>query len=330
MSAAQTAFYEQHMDRINYRQLHQFWSVARAGSLRAAADRLNLAPQTLSGQIATLEQDLGAALFQRVGRRLELTDTGRMVRAYADEIFELGDALQAALGQARLARTRPLRVGVTEVVPKSLAYELLAPALALDPAPRLVCREDSLARQLAELALHRLDLVLSDRPLSGEAEIKAHSDLLGECGTAFFCTSELARQLDGPFPGCLQGAPLLLPGEDSLVRARLLRWLDDHQLQPRIVGDFDDGALMKAFGAAGAGVFIAPTVVAAEIMRRQQVVEIGRSEDIRERFFALSSQRRSGHPGVLAVTEAARSGLFSQQTIGPLRRRPGGKSTSGS
>jgi LysR family transcriptional activator of nhaA len=290
------------MERLNYRQLQQFWTVARAGSVRAAAEQLDLAPQTLSGQIAALELSLGTALFQRVGRRLELTETGRMVRAYADEIFELGDALQEAVSEARKARVRPLRVGVAEVVPKSLAYELLSPALALDPAPRLHCRE----------ALHRLDLVLSDRPPTGEAEVKVHSSLLGECGTAFLAAPSLARQLAKDFPRSLQGAPFLLPGADSRVRAAVQRWLDQRKLRPRIVAEFEDSALMKAFGAAGAGVFVVPAVVAADLCTRQNLVELGRADDIRERFYALAGSRRDGHPGVQAVLESARSRLFAE------------------
>lgn len=300
------------MERLNYRQLQQFWTVARAGSVRAAAEQLKLAPQTLSGQIAALELSLGTALFQRVGRRLELTETGRMVRAYADKIFELGDALQEAVSEARKSRVRPLRVGVAEVVPKSLAYELLSPALALDPAPRLHCREDSLPRLLAELALHRLDLVLSDRPPTGEAEVKVHSSLLGECGTAFLAAPSLAKRLAQDFPRSLQGAPFLLPGVDSRVRAALQRWLDQRKLRPRIVGEFEDSALMKAFGAAGAGVFVVPAVVASDLCARQNLVELGRSDDIRERFYALAGSRRDGHPGVKAVLESARSRVFAE------------------
>jgi LysR family transcriptional activator of nhaA len=300
------------MERLNYRQLQQFWTVARAGSVRAAAEQLDLAPQTLSGQIAALEHSLCTALFQRVGRRLELTETGRMVRAYADEIFELGDALQEAVSEARKSRVRPLRVGVAEVVPKSLAYELLSPALTLDPAPRLHCREDSLPRLLAELALHRLDLVISDRAPAGEYEIKVHATLLGECGTAFLAAPALARSLAPGFPRSLHGAPMLMAGGDSRARAGLQRWLDSHKLRPRIVGEFEDSALMKAFGAAGAGVFAVPAVVATELCARQSVAEIGRADDIRERFHALAGSRRDGHPGVQAVLEAARSRVFAE------------------
>ncbi|MCG6118420.1 MAG: LysR family transcriptional regulator [Aquimonas sp.] len=299
------------MERLNYRQLQQFWAVARAGSLRAAAEQLDLAPQTLSSQIAVLEHSLGTALFQRVGRRLELTEAGRMVRSYADEIFGLGDELLEAVGEARLARVRPLRVGVAEVVPKSLAYELLSPALALEPAPRLQCREDSLPRLLAELALHRLDLVISDHAPQGEYEIKVHATLLGECGTAILAAPALAEPLRAGFPRSLHGAPMLMPGVDSRVRAGLQRWLDTHKLRPRIVAEFEDSALMKAFGAAGAGFFAVPAVVAADLCTRQGMVEIGRVEDLRQRFHALAGPRRSGHPGVQAVLEAARDRLFA-------------------
>jgi LysR family transcriptional activator of nhaA len=300
------------MERLNYRQLQQFWAVARAGSLRAAAEQLDLAPQTLSSQIAVLEHSLGTALFQRVGRRLELTEAGRMVRGYADEIFGLGDELLEAVGEARMARVRPLRVGIAEVVPKSLAYELLSPALALQPPPRLHCREDSLPRLLAELALHRLDLVISDRAPQGEYEIKVHSSLLGECGTAILAAPGLAEGLRDGFPRSLHGAPMLMPGAESRVRAGLQRWLDAHKLRPRIVAEFEDSALMKAFGAAGAGFFAVPAVVAEELCARQGMVEIGRIDEIRQRFHALAGPRRGGHPGVQAVLESARSRLFAE------------------
>jgi LysR family transcriptional activator of nhaA len=197
-------------------------------------------------------------------------------------------------------------------VPKSLAPELRSPALALDPAPRLHCREDSLPRLLAELALHRLDLVLSDRPPAGEAEVKVHASLLGECGTAFLAAPALAARLSREFPRSLHGAPFLLPGVDSRVRAGLQRWLDLHKLRPHIVAEFEDSALMKAFGAAGAGVFVVPAVVATDLCARQNVVELGRSKDIRERFYALAGSRRDGHPGVQAVLEAARERVFAE------------------
>lgn len=300
------------MRKLNYKQLQQFWTVAKAGSIKRASEQLHLTPQTLSGQIAALEESVGALLFKRAGRRLELTETGRLVRSYADEIFEIGGELEDALRSGKgVGRAPPFRVGITEVVPKSLAYQLLAPALTLPDAVRIVCREDKLGRLLAELMLHKLDLVLTDRPLSGDAEIKAFSHKLGECGSAFLATPALAARYRPGFPNSLVDAPLLAPGEDAAVRPRLMRWFEDLRIQPRIVGEFDDSALMKAFGAGGVGIFVVPTAVADEVQRIYGVELVGRTDDIPERFYAISIQRRITHPAVRAIGEMARTHLFA-------------------
>lgn len=299
------------MRKLNYKQLHQFWTAAKAGSLKRASEQLHLTPQTLSGQIAALEESLGTLLFQRVGRRLELTETGRLVRSYADEIFEIGRELEDALRSGAAGRAPPFRVGITEVVPKSLAYQLLAPALALPDPVRMICREDKLPRLLAELMLHRLDLVLTDRPLASDAEIKAFSHKLGECGSSFLALPELAARYRPRFPHSLHGAPLLAPSEDTAVRPRLMRWFDSLRIQPQIVGEFDDSALMKAFGAAGAGIFVVPTAVADDVQRVYGVEVVGSTADVAERFYAISIQRRITHPAVRAITETARKRLFA-------------------
>lgn len=297
---------------MNYKQLHQFWIVAKAGSIRAASEQLDLAPQTLSGQIAALEQALDVMLFQRVGRGLELTETGRMVASYADEMFEIASELENALACGQSARSLSFRVGVAQVVPKSLAYQLLAPAMRIEENPvRIVCREDRLSALLAELALHRLDLVLTDRPLPSETEVRAYTHKLGECGTSFLACPDLARSLHGRFPGCLDGAPMLIPGAETAVRPRLLRWLDGKRVRPQIRGEFDDGALMKAFGAAGTGVFIAPSAVAREVEQVYGVQCIGESEQIQERYYAISTERRFSHPALQALERSARDRLFA-------------------
>ena len=296
---------------MNYKQLYQFWIVAKAGSIRDASEQLNLAPQTLSGQIGAFEQSLGLMLFERVGRRLEITETGRMVASYADEMFEIANELENALSSGQSARSLSFRVGVAQVVPKSLAYQLLAPALKLSEQVRIVCREDKLSVLLAELALHRLDLVLTDRPLSGDAEVRAYSHKLGECGTSFLASPELAERYADNFPHGMDGAPMLVPGAETAVRPRLLRWLDSHRVRPHICGEFDDGALMKAFGAAGTGIFVAPTAVAAEVERIYGVKTIGQTDEIRERYYAISTQRRFTHPALQALGEAARTQLFA-------------------
>jgi len=299
------------MARLNYKHLHYFWSVAKAGSIKRASERLQLTPQTLSGQIAVLEETMGVALFRRAGRRLEMTEMGRIALSYADEIFQAGGELEDVLRGQPTGRLLPFRVGVADVVPKSLAYRLLAPAMALPDPVRIVCREDKLERLLAELAIHRLDLVLTDRPMPPETNVKGYSHKLGECGITFFATPELAARYPGRFPDVLHGAPLLIPTEDTAVRARLMRWLGARRIQPRIVGEFDDSALMKAFGYGGIGIFIAPTAIADEVQQHGSVVKLGQTDEVVERFFAISIQRRLTHPAVTAISDAARQQLFS-------------------
>ena len=291
---------------LNYKHLHYFRTVAKAGAINRAAEKLHLSPQTLSGQISTFEARLGVPLFRRSGRRLELTDAGRTALSYADDIFHVGAELEEALQSRSGTRVHPFRVGIADVVPKAIAYQLLAPALTLAEPVKLVCKEDRLEQLAAELSIHRLDMVLADRPLPSNMDIKGYSHPLGECGITFLATRTLASKLAPGFPACLHDAPLLVPGEDSALRAPLLRWLERKDIQPTIVGEFDDSALMSAFGQAGAGVFPVPLTTAQEMVRQYAMVELGQTLDIRERFFAISVERRISHPAVLAVSEAAR------------------------
>jgi LysR family transcriptional activator of nhaA len=299
---------------LNYKHLHYFRTVAKAGAINRAAEKLHLAPQTLSGQISLLEDRLGVALFRRSGRRLELTDAGRTALTYADEIFHVGAELEEALQNRAAARAHPFRVGIADVVPKTIAYQLLAPALTLAEPVKLVCKEDRLEQLAAELAIHRLDMVLADRPLPPGMDIKGYSHPLGEYGIAFLAARMIADTLEPGFPANLHGAPLLIPGEDSALRAPLLRWLERGGIQPTIVGEFNDSALMSAFGQAGAGVFPVPLTTVQEAMRQHEVVTLGQTLDIRERFFAISVERRLSHPAVLAVSEAARRRFQPQDT----------------
>lgn len=291
---------------LNYKHLHYFRTVAKAGAINRAAEKLHLTPQTLSGQISILEERLGVALFRRTGRRLELTDAGRTALTYADEIFDVGAELEEVLQNRLAARVHPFRVGIADVVPKAIAYQLLAPALTLVEPVRLACKEGRLEQLAAELSIHRLDMVLADRQLPSNMDIKGYSHPLGECGIAFLATRALAEGRVADFPASLDAAPLLIPGEDSALRAPLLRWLERRGVAPVIIGEFDDSALMGAFGQAGAGVFPVPLTTVEDLIRQYDVVEIGRTNDIRERFFAISVERRLRHPAVVAVSEAAR------------------------
>ncbi|MBC3409937.1 transcriptional activator NhaR [Pseudomonas sp. SWRI51] len=295
---------------LNYRQLHYFWAVAKTGSIVRASEQLNLTPQTISGQISLFEQTWNIQLFQRVGRQLELTETGRQTLIYAEQMFQIGGELEAML-RAGPKEQILFRVGVADVVPKSIVYSLLAPTLELDAALRINCREDKLERLLADLAIQRLDLVISDSPMPSHLDIKGYSQKLGECGVSFFAASVLAERLSAPFPACLDNAPLLIPGHETVLRSRLLRWLAEQNVHPRIIGEFDDSALMQAFGQSGSGIFVAPSVIAEEVCRQYAVQLIGQTEAVSESFYAISVERKVSHPGIVAITESARRALFS-------------------
>lgn len=298
---------------LNFKHLHYFLAVAKYGGVNRAAERLHLTPQTLSGQIGQFEQRLGTPLFHREGRRMELSAIGKRALSYAEEIFDVSAELEALLRGGPEEPAIPFRVGIADVVPKSIAHQLLAPVLTLAEPIRLICREDRLERLLADLAIHRLDMVLADRPMPPGLDVKGYSHPLGECGVAFFATPDLTARLGKDFPACLDGAPMLVPGEDSALRAPLMRWLERLGLRPRVVAEFDDSALMKAFGQSGSGVFPAPAAMALEIEAHYGVVPLGRTDDMHERFFAISAERRLTHPAVIAVSDAARAGLFRKQ-----------------
>ncbi|VAW79447.1 Transcriptional regulator, LysR family [hydrothermal vent metagenome] len=295
---------------VNYKHLRYFWAVAREGGVARASEWLNLTPQTISGQLSLLEEQLGVELFVRVGRNLELTESGRLVLSYADEIFSLGGELEEAIHQLPEDRPQLFRVGVVDVLPKSITHRILEPALQMKEPVRMICREASLDVLLAELAVHRLDLVLADRPIPPTVSTRGYSHKLGECAVSFFATEKLVSRLTASFPDCLDGAPLLLPGSGTQLRSAIDQWLDKYRLHPRIIAEFDDSALMKAFGQEGAGIFIAPAVIAAEVEWQYEVTSIGRIEEVKEHFYAISVERRVTHPVVSAVVEAARESLF--------------------
>lgn len=298
---------------INYKHLHYFWVVAREGSIARASARLHLTPQTISGQLSMLEEHLGTELFTRVGRNLELTVHGRLISSYADEIFSLGGELEEVIHQLPVGRPQLFRVGVVDMVPKSIAHRVLAPALKMPEPMRMICREGSLDTLLVELTVHRLDLVLADRPIPPTISTRGFSHKLGECGVSFFATKDLVKKLKGDFPDCLNGTPMLLPGSGNQLRSGIDQWLDKHRIRPRMIAEFDDSALMKTFGQKGAGVFVAPAAVAEEVEQQYQVTAIGRVDEVKEHFYAISTERRVLHPVVATVVEAARKLLFTAE-----------------
>jgi LysR family transcriptional activator of nhaA len=297
---------------MNFKHLHYFWVAAKAGGVVKAGEQLHTTPQTLSAQIKLLEDRLGRRLFRKNGRQLELTEDGRVALRFADEIFALGGELETALREKRGTREQvlELRVGIEDVVAKSVAYKLLEPALGLAEPVKLICVEGGFNELMAQLALHRIDLVIADEPLTRKLSVKAFNHKLGSSPVSFFAAPELAARLRGPFPQCLDGAPMLVPGGSSSVRPQYDAWLERQGLHPRVVGEFGDGALMKAFGRQGRGAFLSPSVVEDEIVRQYGVQVIGHCEEISDDFYAITAERRITHPGVAAITQAARSELF--------------------
>jgi LysR family transcriptional activator of nhaA len=299
---------------MNFKHLHYFWVAAKAGGIVKAGLQLHTTPQTLSGQIKLLEERLGRPLFRKAGRKLELTDDGRVALRYADEIFALGSEMESALRQQSRADgglpVQDFRVGIEDAVAKTVAYRLLEPALDMAQPVRLVCSEGQFPDLMAQLALHRLDLVIADEPLTSRLSVKAFNHKLGTSSLSFMAEPALAATLQGPFPQCLNGAAMLLPGGSSSVRPQLDAWLTQQRLAPRVVAEFTDGALMQAFGRQGRGVFLTPTVVEADTGAQFGVVCIGRSTEMADNFYAISVERRITHPAVIAITQAARGALF--------------------
>ncbi len=296
---------------MNFKHLHYFWVTAKAGGVMRAGEQLHTTPQTLSGQIHLLEDWLGRKLFQKRGRNLELTEDGRLALAYADQIFTLGNELETAVRQAHGGeKVLEFRVGVADSVSKSVAYRLLEPALGVGERVRMICSEGKFSELLAQLALNRLDLVIADEPMSRRINVRAFNHPLGRSTMSFLSSPALAKQLHGKFPACLSNVPMLIQGAHSSVRQQLEAWFTRHAITPRVVGEFDDGALMTAFGREGRGVFMVPTVMEEETMAQYGVQLIGRTEELVEEFFAVSVERRITHPCVVAITDAARGQLF--------------------
>lgn len=300
------------MGPLNYHHLLYFWTVAREGSIARATERLNLSQPAISAQIRTLERSLGEKLFARRGRNLALTEVGRTVFRYADEIFSVGRELQETLRAGNGAAGRPARltIGVADALPKIVAFRLLEPALAHADPVRLVLREDKPDRLVADLSIHALDLVLSDAPVSPNVRVRAFSHLLGECGVTVFGTPELARRHRARFPQSLEGAPVLLPTDNTMLRRSLDAWFEVQGIRPHVVGEIEDSAVLKVFGQSGAGLFMAPSAVERDVQRQYGVRVVGRIDGVRERFYAITVERRITHPVVLAISTTARQELF--------------------
>jgi LysR family transcriptional activator of nhaA len=303
------------MEWVNYHHLLYFWVVAREGGLLPAGRVLRLSHPTLSAQIHALEDALGEKLFAKVGRKLALTEVGRVVFRYADEIFTLGREMLDTVKGRSTGQPLRLDVGVVDVVPKLVVRRLLQPALSLSEPVRMVCYEASYEKLLAELALHSLDIVIAESPVPSGSSVRAFNHLLGETGVSFFGAKSLATAFKRGFPKSLDGAPMLLPLDNSVLGRALHQWFDRHGIKPRVVAQFEDSALLKVFGADGVGIFTAPTAVEKEVCRQYGVSVLGRAPEVRERFYAVSVERRLKNPAIVAISEAARHELFATTRV---------------
>lgn len=298
------------MEWLNYHHLLYFWTVAREGGVSKAAEKLRLSQPTISAQVRLLEAALGQRLFHRQGRTLVMTDVGRVVYRYADEIFGIGRELLETLRGRPAGRPIQLAIGVANAVPKLIAYRLLRPAVDDPASVHVVCREDNAEQLTSQLATHALDVVIADTPAPPHVRVKVFNHLLGESDTAFFAPARLASRLRRRFPQSLTGAPVLLPTANAAMRRALDEWFDQEDLHPRVAGEFEDSALMKVFGQATGVAFPAPAAIAADVCRLYGVREIGRTSAVRERYYAISAERRLKHPAVVAITSAARDDVF--------------------
>lgn len=298
---------------LNYHHLFYFWTVAREGSVSKAAESLHLAQPTVSAQVRALERSLHSKLFDRMGRKLVLTDTGRVVFDYANQIFLLGREMQEALRGHAAGKPLRLMVGTSPTLPKTMVYQLLQPALHLSEPVQIVYEEANTDELLAKLALHTLDLVLADVPASPQVRVRVFNHLLGECGVSFLAAPQLAAAHRRGFPRSLDRAPFLLPGMNSALRRLLEHWFEDQCIEPQVRGEFADSSVLKVFGAVGVGIFAVPSVVEAHVIRQYRVRLVGRVPSLRERFYAISVDRKLKHPAVVAITQKARQQLFAME-----------------
>ena len=298
------------MEWLNYHHLLYFWTVAREGTITRAGEKLLLAQSTISGQIRSLERSLQTKLFQRSGRNLVLTESGKLVYRYADEIFGLGRDLCATLAGQSDVRISRVVVGVADVLPRWIVYQLLAPALRMSETVQLICHDDKTERLLARLATNELDVVLTDVPVGPLVNMRAYSHLLGECGISFFGPTELAKKYRRGFPKSLDQAPFLVPMEGTALRRSLDEWFQAENIRPLIRCEIGDCDLFEVFAHAGTGIFIAPTILEQRIRRQFSIQVVGRVETICEKYFAISMERKIKNPAVVAISEAARRQFF--------------------
>jgi len=300
------------MEWLNYHHLFYFWKVVRTGSITRACEELRLAPPTISAQLRSLEDQMGEKLLTRSGRSLVPTEMGRLVFRYAEDIFGLGQELMDAVKQRPTGRPLRVVIGVDDVLPKEIAHALIEPAMRLPEGVRLLCREASLERLVADLALHELDVVLSDAPVAPSLNVRAYNHPLGECEVSWVGTAALARKYRRGFPKSLDGAPVLLPTDDTAIRRGIDQWFAALGIRPVVVGEFEDYALLRVFGEKGSGVYPALRIFEKDLKRHYGLARIGLAKGVKGRFYAISVEKKIRHPAVAAICEAARRTLLGQ------------------
>jgi len=296
---------------INYKHLHYFWTVANEGSIAKASEKLHITPQTISGQLSLLQERIGSDLFIKSGRGLEISDTGKLVKRYADEIFALGKELSEMLRGSPNFGTAEFIVSVASTLPKTIVYKILEPSLSLPKEFSLTCKSGPVDSILAELAIHDVDMVLSDTPVTSEFSIKAYNHFLGESHLAFFAKPSIAKQFRNNFPQSLHDAPMLLPTKQYAIRKLFDRWSNDKEIFPEIKGQFDDNAILKAFGQSGLGIFFMPAVIQEEVCRNFNVEVIGHLEEVKQKYYAITLERKVKHPAVVAICDTAKERFIS-------------------
>ncbi|RBP51654.1 transcriptional activator NhaR [Arenicella xantha] len=297
------------MKQVNFNHLQYFYAVAKEGSVTAAAARLNVTPQTVSGQLATFEEYIEARLFERHGKRLELNELGKTTMRYAEDIFSLGTELSRALATKEAGLAVSFNVGIVDAIPKVMAFDMLDACFDLDQSFKLECHEGDLRSLLADLSVNKLDLIISDQPLPTGVSIRARSHYLGESGVTFFAATELAAKIRDDFPRSLHCAPFLMPGAHSAQKQNLLAWFESMRIAPNVVAEFDDSALLKIFGQVGRGVFCVTSSIESDILARYDVEVVGRVDALSDRFYGIAPERKINHPGIDAVLGAAKSML---------------------
>lgn len=297
-------------ETINYKHLSYFHVVAHEGSIAKASKRLHITPQTISGQLSLLEERIGSDLFERDGRGLKLTEMGRLVLRYADEIFDLGRELSDVIRGAPVIGPSEFIVSAASALPKTIVYKIIEPALGIEHEVDLTCKEGPVEAILSELAIHKVDMVLTDTPLSGNLNVKAYNHFLGQSSLMFFAAPHLARKYKRNFPLSLNNAPMLVPTKQYSIRQLFDSWLTEQNIYPMIHGQFDDSALMKSFGQAGMGIFFMPSIIADEVCHNFNVKAIGEITEMQQKFYAISAERKVKHPAVAAICDSARHTLF--------------------